>query len=191
MKRSRNLKLTLMAALPAALVTSCGSEPETGVVLQSASDCYQIKQEQSDIQQCLKAYDEAVTKHQQAAPRFNTRYECDEQFGSCTAVQTAQGQQSWIPPMGGFLLGYALGNMTGGGGYRYGGSIPLYRDYRSGGYYKPNGDLASNRVGTVRGRSGAIDMPSRAITVSRSGFGSSAAARSSFGSGGRSSGYGG
>lgn len=70
MKRSRNLKLTLMAALPAALVTGCGSEPETGVVLQSASDCYQIKQEQGDIQQCLKAYDEAVAKHQQAAPRF-------------------------------------------------------------------------------------------------------------------------
>ncbi|TQT57576.1 DUF1190 domain-containing protein, partial [Xanthomonas perforans] len=43
----------------------------------------------------------------------------------------------------------------------------------------------------VRGRSGAIDMPTRAITVSRSGFGSSAAARSSFGSGGRSSGFGG
>lgn len=47
MKRSRNLKLTLMAALPAAFVTGCGSEPETGVVLQSASDCYQIKQEQA------------------------------------------------------------------------------------------------------------------------------------------------
>ncbi|AEQ95580.1 DUF1190 domain-containing protein [Xanthomonas oryzae pv. oryzicola] len=190
MKRSRNLKLTLMAALPAAFVTGCGSEPETGVVLQSASDCYQIKKEQTDIQQCLKAYDEAVAKHQQAAPRFTTRYECDAQFGSCTAITTPQGQQSWIPPMGGFLLGYALGNMS-GGGYRYGGAIPLYRDYRSGGYYKPNGDLASDRIGTVRGRSGAIDMPTRAITVSRSGFGSSAAARSSFGSGGRSAGFGG
>ncbi|MCD0279077.1 DUF1190 domain-containing protein [Xanthomonas melonis] len=189
MKRSRNLKLTLMAALPAALATGCGSEQETGVVLQSASDCYQIKQEQGSIEQCLKAYDEASTKHQQSAPRFSTRYECDEQFGSCTAIQN-QGQQSWIPPMGGFLLGYALGNMSGGGGYRYGGAIPLYRDYRSGGFYKPNGDLASNRIGTVRGRSGAIDMPTRAITVSRSGFGSSAAARSSFGSGGRS-GFGG
>ncbi|PPV05094.1 hypothetical protein XBLMG947_3717 [Xanthomonas bromi] len=190
MKRSRNLKLTLMAALPAVFVTACGSEPETGVVLQSASDCYQIKKEQTDIQQCLKAYDEAVAKHQQAAPRFTTRYECDAQFGSCTAVTNPQGQQSWIPPMGGFLLGYALGSMS-GGGYRYGGSIPLYRDYRSGGYYKPNGDLASSRIGTVRGRSGSIDMPTRAITVSRSGFGSSAAARSSFGSGGRSSGFGG
>ncbi|KAB7763771.1 DUF1190 domain-containing protein [Xanthomonas maliensis] len=191
MKRSRNLKLTLMAAVPAALLTGCGSEPETGVVLQSASDCYQLKQEQGSIEQCLKAYDEATAKHRQSAPRFGSRYECDAQFGSCTEVDE-QGQHSWIPPMGGFLLGYALGNMTSGGsyGYRYGGAIPLYRDYRSGGFYKPNGDLASDRIGTVRGRSGAIDMPTRAITVSRSGFGSSAAARSSFG-GGRSSGFGG
>lgn len=184
MKRSRNLKLTLMAALPAAL-TSCGSEPETGVVLNSRADCQQLQNDKVSTQECLAAYDEAAKKHQQSAPRFDTRYQCDDQFGSCTAITDERGTQSWIPPMGGFLLGYAMGNLTGGGyGYRgYGGSVPLYRDYRSGDYYKPNGDFASSRGGSVRGRTGSVvNMPTRAITVSRSGFGSSSAARSSFGS---------
>ncbi|HEY0332707.1 MAG TPA: DUF1190 domain-containing protein [Stenotrophomonas sp.] len=196
MKRSRNLKLTLMAVtLPVAL-TACESEPPTGVVLASSSDCYQLKEERATTQQCLTAYDEAVSKHQASAPRFDTRYQCDEQFGSCTPVNDGQGQQRWIPPMGGFLLGYALGNLGGSsvdcarfpslnacrtGNYRTGG-LPLYRDYRGGGYYRPDGGLASQRTGTVRGPSGSVAAPTRAITVSRAGFGSSAAARSSFSS---------
>ncbi|HYG06203.1 MAG TPA: DUF1190 domain-containing protein [Stenotrophomonas sp.] len=189
MKRSRDLRLSLMragavVALPAVLA-SCDSAPPTGVVLSSSSDCYQLKDPHASTQQCLAAYDQAVAAHQRSAPRFETRYQCDEQFGSCTAVTGDNGQQTWIPPMGGFLLGYALGNMTGNRAVYSTGGLPLYRDYRSGRYYRPDGGLASKRTGTVRGPAGSLSTPTRAITVSRAGFGSSAAARSTFG-GGRS-----
>jgi len=203
MKRSRNLQLTLMAALPAALA-GCDSSPPTGVVLSSASDCYQLKDERATTQQCLAAYDEARREHEKLAPRFDTRYQCDEQFGSCTSVTGSDGRSSWVPPMGGFLLGYAIASLNGNrvdcarfpdlsscrrGGYVTGG-LPLYRDYRGGDYYRPDGGVVSDRTGTVRGRSGSVVAPTRAITVSRAGFGSSAAARSTFsGSRGRSGGF--
>ncbi|HEY5612514.1 MAG TPA: DUF1190 domain-containing protein, partial [Lysobacter sp.] len=53
----------------------------------------------------------------------------------------------------------------------------------SGGYYKPGGDYVGDRVGTVTGKRGSTALPARAMTVSRSGFGSSASARGGFGGG--------
>ena len=64
---------------------------------------------------------------------------------------------------------------------------PLYRDYRSGGYLRPGGELVGKSSGTVYGKQGATALPARAVTVSRAGFGSRAAARGGFG-GSRASG---
>ncbi len=178
MKRSRNLRLTLMAiAVPAGLV-ACDSGEPTGVVLNSIADC---RAQQVDVAQCEAAYNKAVAEHQRLAPRFDDAVQCQQDFGRCETVQEG-GRTSYVPPMGGFLLGYALGGGFSGGGMRgVSGGVPLYRDYR-GGYINPNGDMVSRQPGTVTGKRGSIATPARAITVSRSGFGSSSAARSSFGS---------
>ena len=179
MKRSRNLRLTLMAiAVPAGLVACDVGEP-TGVVLNSIADC---RAQQVDVAQCEAAYNEAVAEHQRVAPRFDDAVQCQQDFGQCEAVQE-EGRTSYVPPMGGFLLGYALaGGFSNNSGMRgVSGGVPLYRDYR-GGYINPNGDMVSRQPGTVTGKRGSIATPARAITVSRSGFGSSSAARSSFGS---------
>ena len=182
-KRSRNLKLVLMvAAVPAALA-GCDSEP-SGQLLSSVEDC-KIQQE-VPVDQCTAGYQTALAEHQRLAPRFDSQADCSAQFDGCTPLQSDanQGQQhSYIPPMGGFLLGYVLGSTMGGGGYRVGGAAPLYRDYRSGGYLKPNGDMVGKAPGQVTGRRGNTALPARAMTVSRSGFGSSASARGGFGSG--------
>lgn len=179
MKRSQNLKLVLMAAaVPLALV-ACKREP-TGQVLTSVEQC----DSQTDVppEQCKLAYEAAVAEHQKLAPRFDNKVECDQQFQDCTAVEE-NGRTHYNPPMGGFLMGYLIGNAIGGrGGYGLGGSAPLYRD-RSGGYYKPGGDYVGDRVGTVTGKRGNTALPTRAVTVSRSGFGSSASARGGFGGG--------
>ncbi|MDQ3205224.1 MAG: DUF1190 domain-containing protein [Pseudomonadota bacterium] len=187
MKRSANLKLTLMAAaMPAALV-GCEPPQPTGAVVTSVENC--VATASMTLEQCQAARVEAETKHAQVAPRFESAAECNQQFGECTAVQE-NGQNRWIPPMGGFLIGYALagGLDRNRGAYGYAGGAPLYREYRTGDYVKPSGDVAANRPGTVTGARGSTATPARAITVSRSGFGSRSAARSSFG-GGR--GYGG
>jgi uncharacterized protein YgiB involved in biofilm formation len=176
-KRSSNLRLTLMAvAMPAGLV-ACDTEP-TGVVLRSIEDC---RAQQVDVAQCEAAYREAQAKHAQVAPRFEDRVQCQADFGTCEVVQE-NGRTSYVPPMGGFLLGYALGGGFSNNGYRgVAGGAPLYRDYR-GGYINAGGTAVSRQTGPVTGRRGSIATPQRAITVSRSGFGSRAAARGAFGS---------
>ncbi|KLD74887.1 DUF1190 domain-containing protein [Xanthomonas hyacinthi] len=189
MKRSTNLKLSLMAATLSVPLIGCDSGPPTGEVLASPDQC--SVQKEVSVEECKAAYQKAQLEHRKVAPRFQDQSQCNQQFGNCTPFNDERGQVSWIPPMAGFLIGYALGNAGGGyGGRTLMGAAPLYRDYRDGGYYKSNGDLAGRDTGTVKGNAGLPPPPSRAITVSRSGFGSSAAARSSFG-GGRSSGFGG
>jgi len=180
MKRSQNLKLVLMAAaVPMALV-ACKREP-TGTVLNSVDEC--ATQSEVAVDQCKLAYERAVAEHQRLAPRFDSAYECDQQFQHCTPV-VENGRTSYTPPMGGFLIGYLAGQaLAPGGFYGVGGVSPLYRDYRRGGYYKPSGDYVGDRVGSVTGRRGNTALPTRAVTVSRAGFGSSASARGGFGGG--------
>lgn len=183
-KRSRNLKLVLMAvAVPAALV-GCDDDP-SGKILTSREEC--TVQTEISREDCEKAYGQALVEHEKLAPRFQSEQECNQQFGACQplAGQSVGAQPSYIPPMTGFLIGYALSQaMNSGprGYYHVGGVSPLYRDYRSGGYLKPDGRQISNYSGTVYGKkAGDTALPARAVTVSRAGFGSSAAARGGFG----------
>ncbi len=188
-KRSRNLRLVLMAvAVPAAL-TGCEGEP-TGKVLTSREEC--AIQTEVPQAECEKAYQQALVDHEKIAPRFESEAECNAQFGACQAAPAQAGassSHSFMPSMSGFLIGYALSQAMNGGRNHYyvGGVSPLYRDYRNGGYLRPGGQYVSDRSGTVRGRAGDTALPTRAVTVSRAGFGSSAAARGGFG-GSRSSG---
>ena len=180
MKRSQNLKLVLMAAAVPIVLAACDSEP-TGKVLTSVDQC--ATQTEVPADQCRVAYQTALAEHQKLAPRFDNKVECDQEFTNCTAVEE-NGRTVHTPPMGGFLMGYLIGNALSGGGRSYGvgGASPLYRDYR-GGYYKPGGDYVGDRIGNVSGKRGDTALPARAMTVSRSGFGSSASARGGFGGG--------
>lgn len=184
MKRSSHLKLTLMAiGLPAALA-GCDAGPPTGAVLASVEDCRNT--DGISLDECRTAYQTAAKEHERVAPRFSDARECNEQFGNCE--ERHDGDRSYfMPPMTGFLIGYAMGggfnrNREGSYGPRtIAGASPLYRDYHSGDYLKPNGDLAGRQPGNVRGARGNAATPTRAITVARSGFGSRSGARGSFG----------
>jgi uncharacterized protein YgiB involved in biofilm formation len=183
-KRSSNLRLTLMAATAPTmlLLGGCEEPTPTGQVLQGESQC----DAQTDVApaECHAAYRKALDEHQRVAPRFANQGECSDQFGNCAPVADTQGQTHWIPPMTGFLLGYLASDlMNSRGGYRtVAGSSPLYRDYRSGDFLRPTGDPVGRRTGQVTGDFGKATVPARAVTVSRAGFGSSSAARSSFSS---------
>jgi uncharacterized protein YgiB involved in biofilm formation len=177
MKRSRHLRLSLMAvAVPAALA-GCDS-PDTGTVLQSVEQCARSDLHVSEAE-CRRAYDAALADHVRIAPRFESSSQCNAQFGNCEPVQH-YGTTYFIPPMAGFLVGYLASRRNDGYAYGYGGSVPLYRE-RRGDYYTPRGDYVSDRTGNVRTKSISTSAPARAVTISRSGFGSSSAARSSFG----------
>lgn len=185
MKRSAHLRLTLMAlAVPVATV-GCDSAP-TGTVVHSLAGCANSRD--VTAADCEMAYRNALSEHARVAPRFANRSDCDAQFGACEPMTDEYRSSYWVPPMAGFLVGYAatrrddIGGGSGGGYlYRYRGSTPLYRE-RKGDYYNTRGDRVATGPGQVRGKADAIYSPARAVTVSRSGFGSTASARSSFGS---------
>lgn len=178
MKRSTNLRLTLMAVVVPVSLAGCEPPAPTGVVLDSIQDC---RGQDVGVAQCEAAYNEALAKHAAVAPRFEDAVQCSQEFGNCEVVEE-EGRTAYMPPMGGFLLGYALaGGFNSAGNRGVAGGAPLYRDAR-GGYINAYGDTVSRQRGIVTGARGNIATPARAVTVSRAGFGSRAAARGSFGS---------
>jgi len=176
MKRSRNLKLVLMAAVPVALA-GCQSEP-TGEVVQSVAQCEAGGW--MSREQCQAAHDEALAAHATSAPRFESQADCESEFGQCTPQEQA-GRTSYLPPMSGFLIGYMLANAgrrspamgapVAAGGAGFGGAAPLYRSRSRGDFFNARGDFVANRPGTVTGARGVLLPPGRAVTVARGGFG--------------------
>src|SRR5688572_24686776 len=109
MKRSSNLRLTLMAAAIPAALAGCEPAPPTGQVLAIASDC--DRQTEVAPDECRAEYEKAKAEHERVAPRFESYSQCREQFGQCTEMADERGQSSWIPPMTGFLLGYVASDL--------------------------------------------------------------------------------
>ncbi|WP_262223892.1 DUF1190 domain-containing protein [Stenotrophomonas maltophilia] len=219
MKRSTNLRLTIMAAAIPVALTACDPPPTTGQVVASVAECDKV----TDVSpaECRAQFNKALEEHKKIAPRFESASDCSSQFGACTAVHN-NGQTSYIPPMTGFLLGYVASDLlnsgsrsssyrdssayrsssssrrdcdrnpdmqgcrSNNGGYRtVAHSTPLYRDYNTGEYRRPSGDPVRTNTGSGRtwDSDAAKPPPARAVSVSRSGFGSASAARSSFSSG--------
>jgi uncharacterized protein YgiB involved in biofilm formation len=187
MKRSRSIELVLMGTMPL-LLSACGDgpaqQPQNAFAYQNLQQCISEGKVSADV--CEKAYADAVQAQYRDGPRYSTLGECQAQFGydQCRPVQTSSG--SWfMPALAGFMIGrsfgshhynnpnYQPGYAAGpfGGGY----GQPLYRS---------RGDRAEWRTASgerfgagARGPAG----PSVAETLSRGGFGSSSAARASWG----------
>lgn len=192
MKRSGSLRLTLMAsALPLAL-TACDNPAITGeqnyqdqswamepsaVAAAPAIDCSTTELMQTDA---CKAELERIMDE---SPRYSSREECAGATGNDCQQVRYNGESRWISPLTGFLAGMVLSDLLDDigdrhrRGYRY--SSSPYRDrYRS----NPTpSSYPSSRPSSYPSAAPSAPPPSRAITTSRSGFGSSSAARSSFG----------
>jgi uncharacterized protein YgiB involved in biofilm formation len=160
MKRSRTLRLTVMAAAPIAL-TAC--QPEfTDPPPQAAQINY------PSMQACIDADDiadndcrDAFSQARGMAPRYTSRAECERINGDNACEDYDRSGMFFIPITRGYSVPY--GYRTSGQS-SYGSIAPIY------------GSKASSRqVITVD------PPPTRAITASRSGFGSSSSARSGWG----------
>lgn len=185
MKRSAHLRLTLMATAIPATLAGCSHGPATGAVVQSVGECRALPTYISS-EDCQAAYQQALAQSQLYGPRFTNGSQCNDQFGNCQADSPSGGVTYYRPRMGGFLVGYRHnGNVL--AGYN-GHSAPLFRD-RSGTFFTSAGDVVSRHTGAVHGARGRVSPPTRAVTVSRRGFGSASAVRSSFGRSGRSGGF--
>jgi len=143
---------------------------------------------------CENAAKEASDTDGKAAPRFESRNLCEDQFGSGQCLARSDGGQSFFVPL---LTGFMIGRLLNGSGYRYNG---LYRNRADNRWYTPSGAWLYG--GGYGGRGYNYQVGSRAVTapvttqriqtrssvVSRGGFGGRVSARSSggWGGGGRS-----
>lgn len=186
MKRSQSIQLVLMGTVPL-LLSACGEGPrqpqQNPLAYQNLQQCISEGKVSADV--CEKAYAAAVDAQYRDGPKFNSLNECQAQYGwgQCHFVQNPSG--SWfMPALAGFMIGRAL--TPHGNNYYYPGYSPGYG--YGGGFgaplYRSRGDRAEWRTASgerfgvgARGPS----APSVGQTLSRGGFGSSSAARGSWG----------
>jgi uncharacterized protein YgiB involved in biofilm formation len=187
MKRSKRVVLTTLAAAGAVAAGACdgssdwNDEPAVDAFpYASVAECQAANQVPDST--CQDAYRNALTNHEQAAPRFATQPLCEDEFGQNQCQQRVAGGNSyWMPMLGGFMVGQALAN---GNRYRYGG---LYRSRRSGGWYYggPYGGPLQRSGSSWRAGNSSFDRPSASPPVRSSS--SHSASRGGFGGRSRSS----
>lgn len=169
MKRSRTTRLLLMGMAPLAL-TACEGEQQAQLY-ETEQAC--IAAGQIEAQQCKDAYAAARSKNDEVAPRYASRADCVADYGEQMCSGTPGHHGFFVPFMTGMLIGRALD----GGGYY---PQPAYRN-RTGDWNTAGGYGLGRSTGNVSVKKSAAIPPTRAITVSRSGFGSRAAARGGWG----------
>lgn len=188
-KRSQAVGLTAIGAV--AMLSACDTgpseeelsrqmfgEPTEVAVYQSVAEC-QVDRQFSE-EECKKAQSTALNQDSKAAPRFESREDCEAQFG---ASQCHQRSGIFMPLMAGFMIG----RMMNGGANGYAG---LYRDRRNDTYYSGSGAWVNTGKRTANGNhfvgKKAFDpvvppkVQTRSDVRSRGGFG----ARASIGRGG-------
>lgn len=170
MKRTRVTRLLLMGVVPLAL-SACESDVDA-TIFANAEEC--AASGQLTQAQCSAAFAEATAEHERVAPRYLSQADCVADFGPEQCGPARDGSSAFIPFFGGMLLGNMLG-----GANRYP-PQPLYRP-RTGEFQTAGGVGVGTRTGAIRVPEAATKPQARAITMSRSGFGSRAAARGSWG----------
>ncbi|MCJ8313352.1 MAG: DUF1190 domain-containing protein [Saccharospirillaceae bacterium] len=169
--------IVLAIAGASLFLASCGGGKEEAYVANTAEDC--AENTELTLDQCEIAYKQALVESAKTAPRYNSRNSCEQDFGSSQCYRS-NSSGFFIP----LMAGYLIGNLMGGNNYN-----PVY------GYSGSNSGLRNNYVlsdGTSIGSRNnkyvhvnksdvRKSKPKATTTVSRGGFGSSASAKSSWG----------
>ena len=202
MKRSKSINLERMrksrkrlplkplaAAVSISLLSACGNNSQQGAIYQSVAHC--IAENPGEEFWCEEGYENALAKSHESGPKYNSRNNCEWDFGhdNCQAL-SLNGSNWWVPMMGGYILAEVVDEV---GDFA---SAALYTSYsRRSPYYgqwsSVDGDLYGRiRYGKTKVSSKTFEpKPKVTKTMSRGGFGSKVAAKSSWG--GKSSSKGG
>lgn len=203
MKRSRTARLILMGSAPL-LLTACSHAPDAvrSGLYTSVDACVAAGNDRST---CTDAYVSAYHESKATAPMFATEGECEARYGPSGCTERSEGSHnSFMPMMAGFMLAQAMRGSSATGAFR---SAAAFRDPAHGwsqapwmdqGKQQPNqsptagGGTGGGYYGGASGSLKPVDAaPDRAattkvsgaqaragwMTASRSGFGSSSAAR--------------
>ncbi len=144
-------------------------QPQTeGTIYRDVNECESSEVEFSE--QCSIAYQEAMAKAEQNAPRYSTEYECKNDFNQDDCYYSSR-YHAYVPFVTGFFFSRAVSNLNGYSKSYY--SEPMYR-YKSK-YYNGEGQFYGahrnqpTKVATSRLNKRAGGTVGRAM--SRGGFG--------------------
>lgn len=198
MKRSRLVTLMILGA--ATLVAGCEEEKDQQLtVFKDVDDCVSSKAMTED--QCKNAFKAADEENVKNGPKYNSRELCEQEYGAgqCNPRTVAGHSESvFMPMMTGFMAAQVLNSINNGNGNcnamnNYCNPVapqPLYRSSRDYSTYRTQGGYSVPAVSngsSISARSVSV-KPSVATSVnSTGGFGSQAAARSSWSGGSMSS----
>jgi uncharacterized protein YgiB involved in biofilm formation len=143
---------------------------------------------------CESAYARALEKAAKTSPKYKSKWDCSKDFGNrgCTLYTSPQGKKLYMPEMAAFAL--AKDWRADEEEHE---SEPLYTSYNhSSGYYGSwttgDGYSYKKRYGTTTVRGDTFKpKPTVTKTMSRGGFGSTVAAKSSWGGSSYRGGWGG
>jgi uncharacterized protein YgiB involved in biofilm formation len=175
MKRSRTAALLLMSTAPLLLTACDRSESASREGLYTSVEA--CVAQTNDSNTCQQAFAKAQQDAVATAPRFANREACEASYGKekCAERNDGASHSFFGPLMTGFFLSQMMSrNGVAANGFN---SAPAFRD-SNGGWQRP----ATGAGGVYRGGAGTAMVPvnatpNRAITVSRSGFGTSGSSR--------------
>lgn len=199
-KRSKKAALILMVPTATLLLAGCGSEePVETAVYQNAEECAAFYNPPAE---CKAEFAKAQELHAQVAPKYQSKTECETDFGvgNCETPATAavstdpnapvQQQQAssgfFMPMMMGFLAGQML-NRGGAGQAASQKSVPtqpLYKSRDDQSTYRTAGNQPVARQSGVTSVMPSQMQPKAGNVVRRGGFGAQAQQRQSMTSGG-------
>ena len=199
MKRSQNISLDFMRKAPrkvftkgfafnslalgiAVALTGC-SQTEQVKIVKTVEDC--VASTELTFEQCEITYQRALAEAERTGPKYNSANACEAEFGYGQCQRSSGG--FFMPFMAGYMVSSLMNNRQQAFNpvYRYQGSNSRNRNRimtadgsvlgkNSNGSYTANKSSVSKRKPTV------------SRTVSRGGFGSTASAKSNWGSKSRS-----
>jgi uncharacterized protein YgiB involved in biofilm formation len=182
---------SLSLAVAALTFAACSPQKQEVKVVGSVEEC-RLKTELT-LEECEAAYKKALEEAERTAPRYSDRRMCEADFGPDQCRQNSSGV--FLPLMTGFMLGNILSSGRETVHHHHN---PVF-EYRNA--YSNNRDKVITADGRVIGAPGrdSYSVPKAATkpkptvtkTLQRSGFGSKASAKASWGSGKSSGGWGG
>jgi uncharacterized protein YgiB involved in biofilm formation len=179
MRKSFSLK-PIAIGVTSIFLAACGSQRQDAVVYSDVQDC--VNENPDAVQQCTFAYEEALREAARTAPKYNSEYDCEYEFGNnqCRELQTQSG--SFFMP---FMAGYMVANILSPRPYYQ----PMFTSYSRYSPYRYHWigadgyDFGDSKRKRLKVRDSAFDKkPAVTRTISRGGFGSSVRAKSNWGS---------
>jgi uncharacterized protein YgiB involved in biofilm formation len=185
MRKAFSIK-PLAVGVATILVSACSSPREEALVFKNVEDC--IDQLPDMATKCQTAYQGALEEAARTAPKYNTKNDCEYEFGTNQCVVYRDSGNSVFMPL---MAGYMLGNLLAPRPYYQ----PMFTSYSRYSPYRYNWisadgyDFGDTKKRRLKVKPSAFDKkPAVTRTINRGGFGSSVRAKSSWGS--RSSGKG-